>query len=569
MVESILEYLSKQNIEVVNYNENQITTKHKIDDVEFEILGRVEPLKSNFLPHFFLKDRKKYDILAHVGWDSSSNIGLMCNGSKDELSINYNAFDRVYYEALLIELKMLKSIINDENENYRQTIQEYLGHLDWVENKSKPTLLIMASPLDGINELIIRSDIQHSVGINKKIIATTKDYDNLSEKYCLVKNVKSIKRHTRTKAFMLKIDNIILPPTPHTPINTWWLELLNAQTNDFLDLLNNKLAKVKSKTFWFICHFEFENDIFWFAVFCENKRELFAPIIEEYMNNWDFSIQKVDIHNKQFLLPRAGGKIDFQNKEIMLIGCGSVGTHIANELVLSGVGKFTLVDFDGFESKNLYRHTLSMDYDMINKAAALSYELETKYPYTTITFLNKKLSDIEIKELQSLDLIIIAIGNPTEERLFNEFMKDNNITIPVIYTWLEGYGVGGHAVYVHSDISSGCLQCNYINISTDEPILNSNMNFLYPNQNVTKDLGGCGTLYLPYSHLDAKQTSLITTRLAIESLSNKLDKSVRVSWRGNSEDAKSMNLNLTHRYYRFQTNMEKEEYKQECCFVCN
>jgi len=569
VIASILRYLSEQNIEVLSYDENQIITKHKINDIEFEIIGITEPLKSNSLPHFFLKDRRKYDILAHVGWDKSSNIGLMCSGSKDELSINYNALDKVYYEALLMELKMLQPIINDKNENYKQSIQEYLGHLDWVEDKTKPILLIMASPLDGINELIIRSHIQHSVGINKKIIVTTKDYDNLSKKYCLVENLKSIKRQTKTQAFMLKIDNIILPPTPYIPIAQWWLELLAAQTTDFLELLRNHLVKIKSKTFWFVCHFEFENDIFWFAVYCENERALFAPIVEKYMNKWNFSILKVDIHSKHFLLPRAGGKIDFQDKKVMLVGCGSVGTHIANELVLSGIGELSLVDFDNFESKNLYRHTLSMDYDVMNKALAVSYDLQRKYPYTTITSFNKKLSDITVDELIRLDLIIIAIGDPTEERLLNEFMKNNNIAVPVIYTWLEGYGVGGHAVYVHSDISSGCLQCNYIDISIDEPILNSNMNFLYPNQNVTKDLGGCGTLYLPYSHLDAQQTSLMVTRLAIESLSNKLDKSVRVSWKGNSEDAKAMNLNLTHRYHRYQTNMQKEEYKQECCFVCN
>lgn len=569
MVESILEYLSKQNIEVLNYDETQIITKHTIDNIEFEIIGKIEPLKSNSLPYFYLKDRKKYDILAHIGWDSSSDIGLMCSGSKDELSINYKAFEKVYYEALLIELKMLKSIINNKDENYRQVIQEYLGHLDWIEDKTKPTLLIVASSLDGINELIVRSNIQHSTGINNKVIITTKDYDNLSEKYCLVQNLKSIKRQTKTKAFMLKIDNIILPPTPDTSIKEWWLKLLYTQTEFFLNLLKSNVEKVKSKTFWFICHFEFENDIFWFAVYCENKRALFAPIVEEYMNTWNFSILKVDIHNKQFLLPRAGGKIDFQNKKVMLVGCGSVGTHIANELVLSGIGKLNLVDFDNFESKNLYRHTLSMDDDMINKAEALASDFQIKYPYTTISSLNKKLSDITVEELKKLDLIIIAIGSPTEERLFNEFMNENNITVPVIYTWLEGYGVGGHAVYVHSDISSGCLQCNYIDISTDEPILNSNMNFLYPNQNVTKDLGGCGTLYLPYSHLDAQQTSLITTRLAIESLSNKLNKSVRLSWKGNAEDAETMNLNLTHRYYRFKKNMQKEDYKQECCFVCN
>ncbi|WP_318351667.1 hypothetical protein [Klebsiella pneumoniae] len=40
------------------------------------------------------------------------------------------------------------------------------------------------------------------------------------------------------------------------------------------------------------------------------------------------------------------------------------------------------------------------------------------------------------------DLIIIAIGAPTQERLFHDYLIKEKINVPVINTWVEGYGIG-------------------------------------------------------------------------------------------------------------------------------
>ncbi len=198
----------------------------------------------------------------------------------------------------------------------------------------------------------------------------------------------------------------------------------------------------------------------------------------------------------------------------------------------------------------------------------LKVNLGYVYPYTDIEAKNLELSKIQKEVIIECDLIIIAIGNPTQERWFNEYLKKENIHVNVIYTWLEGYGLGGHAIYVDSTMNNGCLQCNYLDVNEEIPILHSNVNFLYPNQNVTKDIGGCGTLFLPYSHLDAEQTALMTSRMAIDVLSEKINRSVRISWKGPSKDAEDNSLRLTHRYYKY-SESKYDEYKQGFCFVCS
>lgn len=60
--------------------------------------------------------------------------------------------------------------------------------------------------------------------------------------------------------------------------------------------------------------------------------------------------------------------------KIMLIGCGSLGSSIAEYLVRGGVQNITLVDKEVFSSGNLVRHTLGID--SLNKAKV--YELKNR-----------------------------------------------------------------------------------------------------------------------------------------------------------------------------------------------
>ena len=44
--------------------------------------------------------------------------------------------------------------------------------------------------------------------------------------------------------------------------------------------------------------------------------------------------------------------------------------------------------------------------------------------------------------LNTFDLIIIAIGSPTQERIFHDYCIKNSVETAVINTWVEGYGIG-------------------------------------------------------------------------------------------------------------------------------
>ena len=58
-------------------------------------------------------------------------------------------------------------------------------------------------------------------------------------------------------------------------------------------------------------------------------------------------------------------------KKILLLGCGSLGGYIANELVKSGIEHMMLVDPDTLHETNIFRHVLGLQYVNQYKSVAL------------------------------------------------------------------------------------------------------------------------------------------------------------------------------------------------------
>jgi molybdopterin/thiamine biosynthesis adenylyltransferase len=50
----------------------------------------------------------------------------------------------------------------------------------------------------------------------------------------------------------------------------------------------------------------------------------------------------IRLFNKERIIPRSGADISLQNKKVLLVGCGSVGSQIANQLASTGIGHLTL-----------------------------------------------------------------------------------------------------------------------------------------------------------------------------------------------------------------------------------
>ena len=79
---------------------------------------------------------------------------------------------------------------------------------------------------------------------------------------------------------------------------------------------------------------------------------------------------KLDRYVRQMVFPPVGetGQRKLLSSSVAVIGCGGLGTHIADNLSRAGVGRLKLVDPDRVELNNLQRQTL---FDEQDAAAAL------------------------------------------------------------------------------------------------------------------------------------------------------------------------------------------------------
>lgn len=295
-------------------------------------------------------------------------------------------------------------------------------------------------------------------------------------------------------------------------------------------------------------------------------------------------------HDKEYIMRRGGGNNYLSNKKVALIGCGSVGGNIALELAKAGIENITLIDQDLIMQENVYRHVLGVNSlksdnykDNIDsleaftpKISGLKREIEQKFPYTKIDAFSNytdsienimKKGDINFKQF---DLVIVALGNPTIEIYLNEYFHKEVGMPPIIFTWVEAYGIGGHAILTNNNRKNGCLKCLYTDPFDSKAPLRNRASFAAEGQCFLRQISGCGSVYTPYGSLDSFQTAILATRLAIDVLSNKEMDNPVLSWKGNADKFLDSGFLLSEHYLLSSETLYNTRYlyKNDSCEIC-
>jgi molybdopterin/thiamine biosynthesis adenylyltransferase len=287
----------------------------------------------------------------------------------------------------------------------------------------------------------------------------------------------------------------------------------------------------------------------------------------------DFELQPVSLHRieRSYIVPRGGGKADLATKKVLLIGCGAIGGHLAYELVRTGVQWLTLVDHDTLSIHNMHRHALGKSGLGKFKTEGLRDDIQEKYLYAEVTSVTKKFQEAravgDIK-LEAFDLIIAATGEATLELYLNEQLYLVPKAPPIIYSWLEPYGLGGHALLTWPT-QPGCLQCLYTSDDPDAPLANRAL-FAASGQEFSVALSGCGSLHTPYASQDASQTAILAARLAINALTGREKNSPLWSWKGDKREFKAAGFKTGSRYKLSEETLRREAtvYISPACLVC-
>nr|WP_242544706.1 ThiF family adenylyltransferase [Corallococcus sp. NCSPR001] len=280
--------------------------------------------------------------------------------------------------------------------------------------------------------------------------------------------------------------------------------------------------------------------------------------------------------DRSYLLPRGGAEPDLQKCKVLIAGCGSVGGHLAMALARAGVGHLTLVDPDVLAPENTYRHVCGMSWRRQPKVHALSAEILWRTPYIEMEAVFESV-EWWLKEhserLRSYDLVIAAMGIPVLDLHLNEWAWMDAGNPPVLFAWLEPYGLGGHSLLTHvagqPGRKRGCLECLYERPVEGGPLENRAA-FASPGVSYGRDVLGCGTSYLPFANLDAQRTAELAARLALRSLRKEIDEATLFSWKSDSAPFQKAGYTVTPRFLTGQDTRESHhsDFRRLDCPIC-
>jgi molybdopterin/thiamine biosynthesis adenylyltransferase len=243
-------------------------------------------------------------------------------------------------------------------------------------------------------------------------------------------------------------------------------------------------------------------------------------------------------------------------------------------MIRSGICDIKIVDNDMFTADNLLRHELGVYFLYRDKAESLARHYEFKYPFVKIDHLKAdviELLSISPDMFEKYDLVISALGNPTAEMLLNKKLHQLEKSPPIIFTWVEPFGIGGHALVTLNKKRTGCYECLHTNPAEPTTEYINRASFAAPRQTFSKTVSGCGTQFTPYGSLDAYQTAIIATRLAINLLTGEEKDNPLMSWKGNATKFINSGFRLSDRFELKEEQLFdiRYSYKTDRCKVCS
>jgi molybdopterin/thiamine biosynthesis adenylyltransferase len=157
-----------------------------------------------------------------------------------------------------------------------------------------------------------------------------------------------------------------------------------------------------------------------------------------------------------------GGAFDLSDARIAVIGCGTIGGFLAQQLAQcgcgSGKGSLTLYDNEKLSPANLGRHVLGVPFIDRNKAVGVANFLKTQLPPLDVTARDRNFTWADLTG-GSYDLVIDATGEEAFSIALNAHaVQGRRETPPVLFVWLAGNGAAARAILTGSP-EHACFKC--------------------------------------------------------------------------------------------------------------
>ncbi len=401
----------------------------------------------------------------------------------------------------------------------------------------------------------------HNLGVNKCILdqnlsGDEETYAEISLKnrrnqssdvFRVGKGVLVGSEHSKVKVPIVTVNICQFPVLSKDLDDSWWILFVNSLTEEQSSIVLKKdiygvVLRVNNK--YGASYFM----LYWGKQHRANFRKLYV-LTPAYHD---------------FITRRVGG--ESISRRIAIAGLGSVGSRVAEHLVLSGIKDLTLIDPDKMSVNNLGRHILGEIDVGLNKVNALAVRLANRMPGVKITPIALAVQEwINANAVNNLDYLVLATGDaPTERAIIRRAWREK-WKCHIVSTFVEAGGLGGHAILMLPG-QSGCLECLYE--KDDNGVLHFQPSLVEKGQTVTVELSGCGA-FTPYSSSDAVKTSLLAVELIME-----YESPAYTRWVGSGKQAFANGIRPSECWHKLRSDRLKRsllvsDFKKESCVCCS
>lgn len=142
-------------------------------------------------------------------------------------------------------------------------------------------------------------------------------------------------------------------------------------------------------------------------------------------------------------------------KHVGVVGLGSGGGFVALSLAMSGVRKFTLIDFDDLEAGNIVRHVADLRYVGWNKCQAVADLIRHRNPQAEINVIEGRIED-HMQALEDLDILVVGVDGENVKYIINEVCLKQRLI--AVYAGVYERGEGGDVVTIRP-YDGPCYAC--------------------------------------------------------------------------------------------------------------
>lgn len=174
---------------------------------------------------------------------------------------------------------------------------------------------------------------------------------------------------------------------------------------------------------------------------------------------------------KSDLTARAPDLTNASGAHVLLVGCGALGSTIADQLARSGIRKLSVVDGDNLEPGNLLRHAATIREVGLNKAEAVAKIAVAANPELDVQAIGKKLGEIRVTDsppeealqrqlstaMAEVDLVIDATAEVAVHEVLADMSRSHGRDF--LYAEVTPGAWGGYVVSSPSN-SDACWNCS-------------------------------------------------------------------------------------------------------------